>query len=118
MAAEDIKAHRFTAENQPAERRSRKGVPNRATALRRWLAVKRELAARSNPSGKAAKGTVEDEIALALIGKALKGDVAAVREIYDTVYGKLTDKTELTGSADAPLRVTVEYVGDSNEPHD
>jgi hypothetical protein len=93
-------------------------VPNRSTVLRRWVEVKRKLDAKRNPSGKDKQGTVEDEIALALIGKALKGDVPAVREIYDTLYGKLTDKTELSGDPHAPLRVTVEYVGDSNEPHD
>lgn len=45
-----------------------------------------------NPTGQTFKGTVEDEIILALIDQALKGDVAAIREVLDTRYGKATER--------------------------
>jgi hypothetical protein len=40
-------------------------------------------------TGKEITGTLEDKIALALIGKAVNGDVAAIKEVYDSIYGKL-----------------------------
>lgn len=95
MTAKDIKQYQFTGENQPENRRSRKGVPNRSTLLKKWLAIKRRIEADSNPTGKAIKGTVEDEIILALIGKALKGDVAAIREVLDTRYGKAKEHQDV-----------------------
>jgi hypothetical protein len=39
-------------------------------------------------TGKEITGTLEDKIALALIGKAINGDVAAIKEVYDSIYGK------------------------------
>ncbi len=42
--------------------------------------------------------TVEEAIALALIKKALSGDIAAIKEIQDTVHGKLTDASEIQHS--------------------
>lgn len=95
MAAKDIKPYQFTGKNQPKQRRSRKGVPNRSTTLKRWLEVKRVIDADGNPMGKTVKGTVEDEIILALIGKALKGDVAAIREVLDTRYGKAKEHQDV-----------------------
>jgi hypothetical protein len=40
---------------------------------------------------------VEKAMDLAIIGKALKGDVNAYKEIKDTVYGKIANVNELTG---------------------
>lgn len=81
---------KFSAENQPANRGRKKGSKNRSTVLKKWLSVKREIDAKRNPKGEKVTGTVEDEIMLALIGKALKGDVAAIKEIQDSMYGKQT----------------------------
>src|SRR5437764_8478036 len=84
----------FTSDYQPQNRRSRKGVPNRSTTLNKWLAVKREINAERNPKGEHITGTVEDEIVLALIDKACKGDVPAIREVLDTKYGKQRETIE------------------------
>ncbi|MBA3357151.1 MAG: hypothetical protein H0U18_14670 [Pyrinomonadaceae bacterium] len=59
------------------------------------------------PGAKAQKGTVEDQIALALIAKAVKGDVSAIREILDTVYGKVTEKHELSDTVGGPIPITI-----------
>ena len=105
--AEDGKVTRFTSENQPKKRRSRKGIPNRSAALRKWLTAKKKII---NPITKAQdRGTVEDEVVLALIAKAVKGDVPAIREILDTMSGKLTDKQELLGAEGGLLEVIVEH---------
>src|SRR5215472_17796807 len=79
----------FTSEHQPKKRRGRKGIPNRKTVLQKWLTTK--LSVRNPTTGEQQKGTVEDEIILALISKARRGDVAAIREILDTMYGKLSN---------------------------
>jgi hypothetical protein len=64
-----------------------KGAKNRSTILKKWIEANCTL---SDPeTGKDISGTIEDKIALALIGKALKGDVPAIREIYDSIYGKM-----------------------------
>jgi hypothetical protein len=72
-----------------------KGALNRATILKRYL----EASLKDNPSDipfeLEGKITVEDAIVLALIKKALSGDIAAIKEIQDTVHGKMTDSSEV-----------------------
>lgn len=63
-----------------------KGAKNRSTVIKKWADAKLELV---NPVTKEKqKGTVEDEVVLALISKARKGDVPAIREFLDSLYGK------------------------------
>src|SRR5436853_589828 len=67
----------------------RNGVKNRSTILKKWIATGCMI---SNPeTGKKISGTLEDKIALALIGRALNGNVSAFREIFDSVYGKVKE---------------------------
>lgn len=107
--SDNLTTHRFSSENQPKQRRSRKGIPNRATALRKWLKGKVRLHTYHLPSGSTLgdgqRGTVEDQIALALIARACRGNVPAIKEILDTVYGKVTDKQELTGPNGEPITI-------------
>ena len=63
-----------------------KRAKNRSTILKKWLELPCEL---TNPlTGEATAGTIEDKIALALISKGLRDDVAAIKEILDSVHGK------------------------------
>lgn len=67
-----------------------KGTKNRSTLLKAWLSVKTTV---KNPlTGIDQKGTLEDHIVLAILKKARSGDVAAFREIMDTVYGKIQEQ--------------------------
>jgi hypothetical protein len=67
-----------------------KGSKNRSTVLKKWIEGNCSI---TDPgTGLEIEGTIEDKIALALIGKAIKGDVAAIREIYDSVYGKMENQ--------------------------
>jgi hypothetical protein len=70
-----------------------KGTKSRATVLRKLIYMKAMV---ENPNGEGAlmKGTVEEQIAVALIRKALAGDIAAFREIMDSVYGKIPQPVE------------------------
>ena len=49
---------------------------------------------RQDLDGLIKKMPVEVAVMKALATKALEGDVAAIKEIQDTVHGKLTDKVE------------------------
>jgi len=103
--ADNLTKHRFTSEKQPNKRRSRKGIPNRATILKRLLRAKVTLPAHLVPGRQARQGTLEEHVALALIGRALRGNVQAIREILDTVYGKVKDQHEITGQDILPITI-------------
>jgi hypothetical protein len=49
-------------------------------------------------TGENVDGTIEDAVYIALIKKALDGDVNAIKEISDTMYGKLKDSMEHSGN--------------------
>jgi hypothetical protein len=84
---------RFSSENQPENRAERAGVPHRATVLKKWLSTELDI---ENPITKEThRGSVEDDVMLALITKARTGDVSAIKEILDTMYGKITDKVQI-----------------------
>lgn len=86
------------------------GAKSRSTILNKWLSVNTDI---FNPITKdKERGTVEDEVVLALVTKARKGDVPAIREILDTMYGKLTEKQEL--GVNGPITVKVVYESDNS----
>ena len=81
-----------------------KGTKNRSTILKKWIEVTAKL---KNPiTGKEEIGTVEDKVNLALITRALAGDVSAIKEINDTLYGKIPNKDELTGANGEQINIT------------
>ena len=92
---------------KPGEVRNPKGKPpgtkNRSTILKKWISVVTKL---KNPiTGKDEFGTVEDKVTLALIERALRGDVQAIKEINDTLYGKLTEKSEVNTTGDIIIKL-------------
>lgn len=62
-----------------------KGARNRSTIVREWL----EAQAVDGQGGQ-----VADQLVRALIKKAAEGDVSAFKELFDSGYGKNTDKIE------------------------
>lgn len=68
-----------------------KGTKNRSTTLKNWTEVQSKF---KDIDGKEVTGTYEDRIVLSLIQRALNGDVSAIKEILDTLYGKITDKQQ------------------------
>lgn len=91
---------------QPGEVRNPKGrgkgVKNRATILRGLLGLKQNI---KHPlkEGKKARVTVEEAVELALINKALKGDVRAIELISEKMYGKIPQDVNLGGQSDNPI---------------
>lgn len=72
-----------------------KGTLNRSTILKRYLSAKLKDVPEDVPCELEGQITVEEAINLALIKKALSGDISAIREIQDTVHGKITNVAEV-----------------------
>lgn len=53
--------------------------------------------------GKKAALPVETHVIQALVRKAMTGDVSAIKETLDTAYGKVADKSELSGPNGGPI---------------
>ena len=56
--------------------------------------------------GELEQRTIADQVAAALMLKALSGDVSAARELFDSAYGKITDKVGAKHSYTQMGRVT------------
>jgi hypothetical protein len=70
-----------------------KGVKNRSTLLKKWIEVNTKI---KHPiTKKEEQGTVEDMIVIALLNKAMQGDIQAIKEINDTLYGKIVDNQKI-----------------------
>jgi len=72
------------------------GTKNRSTILKKWLKTK--ITVKHPETKKDMKVTLEDAIALGILREATKGNVAAFKEINDTMYGKIPDKQEISGN--------------------
>jgi hypothetical protein len=96
---------------QKGEIRNPKGKPvgtkNRSTILKKWVKVKVKIRGKANPYLEDITGTVEDEIVLALITKARGGDVQAIKEVYDTLYGKIQENQRIEGIPQS-INITVD----------
>lgn len=96
-------AAQFTSENQPENPGRILGVPNRATVLKRLLALTHRF---EDPiTGQQVNGTVEDAMAWGIIAKAIQGDTPAFKEVFDSVYGKITDKQEILLPVKTVIRI-------------
>src|ERR1051326_8357870 len=74
------------------------GTRNRSTVLKELL---QQVVDFTNPlTLKKESADLETQVMTALIARARRGDVTAIREILDTVYGKVSEKSELSGSVD------------------
>ena len=79
------------------------GSKNRSTLLKYWLSTPTTI---TNPeTGEKIKCTLEDKIALALIKKCMSGDVPAIKEALDTMYGKQKETHEVEQKTE--LKITV-----------
>ncbi len=72
------------------------GTKSRKILLREWLEIEDDFDnPLKAPDAPLERMTVEDRIILALIKKAISGDLASIQEIQNTLYGKIPDKVEL-----------------------
>ena len=73
-----------------------KGTKNRSTILKKWISIHTKV--KDPVTQEEISGTIEDKINLSLICKALEGDIQAIKEINDTLYGKIPDKHNIDHS--------------------
>lgn len=87
------------------------GTLDRATSLKKWLELKIKFKNQAlDEKGEIEKIfeslpaklriTVEESIAFALIAEAKNGNVAAIREINDSLYGKPKDSLDVTSNGE------------------
>lgn len=75
------------------------GSRNRSTIVKHWLEVKK--LAKNPILNKEEELEVQDMMVLALINKALKGDVNAFKELMDSGYGKLLNSNDITSKGES-----------------
>lgn len=77
-----------------------KGTLNRATVLKRFLSLAANYENPADESGNEVTGTLEEKLWAAQITRALTGDTVAFREIMDSMYGKIPQKSEIDHTSD------------------
>lgn len=69
-----------------------KGIRNRSTIVREIIEAVLD-----------GDHAVVDGMTKAIVEKAMSGDVSAYRELMDSAYGKIADKSEITGAKGGPI---------------
>ena len=76
-----------------------KGTRNRSTIVREWLEASYK---KINPiTGQNETLQIQDHLVISLIGKALKGDVQAFRELFDSGHGKVSELLDVTSKGES-----------------
>ena len=76
-----------------------KGLRNRSTIVREWLEANYK---KVNPiTGQTETLQIQDHLVISLIGKALKGDVPAFKELMDSGHGKIIDGLDVTSKGES-----------------
>ena len=92
---------------QPGETRNPNGRPkgslNRATNLKKFLAIKQKKQANPLKPGTETTFTVAELIDLKLIQLALGGDMKAIQMVQETMFGKIAQEVNLGGQLDNPI---------------
>lgn len=99
----------FSKENQPTKRGRNPGVPNRATVFKRLLAIKIDIPDPANQA-KTLNVTLHEAAAMGQIEAAMNGNPSAYRVIEEALFGKLAEKTELTGADGQPLQIETRVI--------
>lgn len=76
-----------------------KGSRSRSTIVREWLEANYK---KVNPiTGQNETLQIQDHLVISLIGKALKGDVQAFRELFDSGHGKVSELLDVTSKGES-----------------
>ncbi len=76
-----------------------KGSRSRSTIVREWLEATYK---KVNPiTGQTETLQIQDHIVISLIGKALKGDVPAFKELMDSGHGKVSELLDVTSKGES-----------------
>lgn len=97
---DNIKGQGFHTNPERIGKGRPKGLLNRATIIKRWL----EAHTSKDRDGNLL--TAADEVVLAAIEKGKRGDISAFKELFDSVYGKVPDKSEKKIEGDVKVKIT------------
>lgn len=115
---QNLKPKPFTSENQPpAESKSRKGIPNRATVYKKFLAL-RETVPHPTDAAKELKITLYEAAALGQLLAAREGNTQAWKEIQDSLHGSHTVKVGGADGGAIQHRVIFEAIDGGNTDED
>lgn len=95
-------ANKWTKGQCPNPKGRPKGSKNRSTVLKELF---EQVIDGEDLSGNRKALPVETHIIQALVRKAITGDVSAIKESLDTVYGKVADVQELTGKDGGAIEI-------------
>jgi hypothetical protein len=90
--AESGKNTQFSSTNQPEKRGLPKGYKNRAALIKKFLDIENMC---KDVDGEQSSLSQEEQMTIAAINKAKKGDMRAWKEMMDGRYGKNPDKIEM-----------------------
>lgn len=83
-----------------------KGVLNSKTRLLRLLEIEQEV---KNPiTGELESFTIAERMDMAILHKAMKGDIRAYQELLDRLEGKPNQKTELSADIKGNVQIIIE----------
>jgi hypothetical protein len=101
----NIKPHEFTSDHQPpGASKSRKGSPNRTTIFEKWGNAKITFKNIDEETGKKILENLKEELKITLLDAQVlsaykigqSGDLKAIQFIFDCLYGKITEKQEIS----------------------
>ena len=84
------------------------GSRNRSTIVKYWLSVPKK--GRNPITEKVETLEIQDFTTLAQIGKALKGDTNAYRELMDSAYGKIESNVKLNANVNSSQMSREEFL--------
>lgn len=88
------------------------GIQNRSTIAKKWL---ESLVTANNPlDGKQSTLPAQDQMTLAIIKKAMDGDVSAYRELMDSAFGKAVQTNDLL-SGGKPIKEVTKIIFESGD---
>ena len=104
----------FTGADDPRRSHKPKGVPHSRTRLKRLLQLTENL---TNPITQEIEGfSIAEQLDLAQIIKARKGDTKAYTAIMDRLEGKPTQAVDVTTQGEKVTGYDIRFIGD--EPKD
>lgn len=109
---DNLKPFNSESASEAGKKSSREGIPNTKTRLKRLLKIVQD---KKNPfTGEFEGFTVAEQMDMAMILKAVKGDTRAYQALVDRLEGKPSQSVDMTTGGDKIQPVTIVDLGNLN----